>query len=439
MSVNYNNPAIYQPIQPNPTKLINIQPMHNTISYENQNNRLVWLAYFLLGTLNNLVYVVILSSAQSIAGSFDALSYIGVVAWANVSFGMLIRLLNTFYWLDSSHNTRIIYCSVFSCISMIGLAVSVHINFISCILCIVVLGCCSSLGESVVLGYMRLGESNLVSAWSSGTGCAGVSGTLIYLLLYSGMKLQNSTVYMILMPSSIIYYMSWRYIYNKSKQHKLLSNELLNDEPGATGSDNSHLNITAIDTSHSHSVSYSINSNDDELIVQRSNYQVLKYILSTATQLSLVYLAEYVISIELASRSNPLSIHKSYSWWYVNAYEILAFCYQLGVLVARSSISYLQIKRIYILTLLQAINLMIWLLHVYTQFMPLYMQLIAMFYVGLLGGFMYLNVFTILMNDTKLTPSQRELAVNYTQIAINLGIVASSIIDIVIEKLLLRK
>ena len=47
------------------------------------------------------------------------------------------------------------------------------------------IGISCSLGESVVLGFLKSFPSKLVSGWSSGTGMAGVGGAGLYLGLRS--------------------------------------------------------------------------------------------------------------------------------------------------------------------------------------------------------------------------------------------------------------
>jgi hypothetical protein len=65
-----------------------------------------------------------------------------------------------------------------------------------------------------------------------------------------------------------------------------------------------------------------------------------------------------VASVGFAAKSN---LHPpADDWWRVNAYEVLAFCYQFGVLLSRSSISLIKIKRVDFMTLLQGGNFAIW-------------------------------------------------------------------------------
>ena len=56
--------------------------------------RYYW-SFWWLGLINNLGYVVVLSSAKSLAASFDAGDSIGAINWVLVGLGMAVRLLNT--------------------------------------------------------------------------------------------------------------------------------------------------------------------------------------------------------------------------------------------------------------------------------------------------------------------------------------------------------
>ena len=44
-------------------------------------------------------------------------------------------------------------------------------------------GSMSSLGESVVIGFLKVFPSNSISGWGSGTGMAGIFGNLLFIVL----------------------------------------------------------------------------------------------------------------------------------------------------------------------------------------------------------------------------------------------------------------
>jgi len=53
-----------------------------------------WLAFWILGTVNNLGYVVVLSGAKSLADSFGDGNLIGVLNWADVALGLAVKSAN---------------------------------------------------------------------------------------------------------------------------------------------------------------------------------------------------------------------------------------------------------------------------------------------------------------------------------------------------------
>ena len=77
------------------------------------------------------------------------------------------------------------------------------------------------------------------------------------------------------------------------------------------------------------------------------------------SQLGLVYFFEYVVSVGAADKANP-SDDDSLPFEKKNAYVILSFCYQVGVLLSRSSLHLFKIRRVGWLTNLQGLNFILW-------------------------------------------------------------------------------
>jgi hypothetical protein len=158
--------------------------------------------------------------------------------------------------------------------------------------------------------------------------------------------------------------------------------------------------------------------------------RVLAVVGAPAVQLMAVYFFEYVISVGLAALANPDADPDD--WLSSNSYEVLAFCYQLGVMIARSSISVLKIERIELLTAGQAANWVLWMAHVAMQFLPLYSLFPLMLWVGLFAGLMYVNVFYAVSADDRLG-KDKEFAVNVVSIFVNVGIMLSSFFTLIAD------
>ena len=69
----------------------------------------------------------------------------------------------------------------------------------------------------------------------------------------------------------------------------------------------------------------------------------------------------------------------------------------------------------------------------YDSFMPVWLQFVSMFFVGLLGGGMYVNVFAELVEDTRIPVVDREFCINIVCFFVNFGIVAASLFDILMD------
>ena len=169
--------------------------------------------------------------------------------------------------------------------------------------------------------------------------------------------------------------------------------------------------------------------------IRQRVYAVFPLIKWHAVLLSLVYFFEYVASVGFAAKSNPTK--GGHGFFEKNAYEILAFCYQLGVLISRSSVSFIEIQRLDLLCVVQGGMFFLWLFQALYRFMPLAAQFIIMVVVGLIGGAMYVNTFVSILRDRKLD-AERELATNIVSFFINIGIMVSAFFTLLADSTFLH-
>ena len=152
-----------------------------------------------------------------------------------------------------------------------------------------------------------------------------------------------------------------------------------------------------------------------------------------ALQLGLVYFLEYVVCVGFSSLANPHSKDKDAEWLSRNSYEVLSACYQLGVLISRSSISFIVIDQVEYLTVGQFANWVLWLLQVCFYFIPLHALFPSMVVVGIFAGLAYVNVFYKAMRDTRLGV-HKEKALNLLSLSANIGTIMSSVFTLVASK-----
>jgi CLN3 protein len=79
-----------------------------------------WICFWLLGTINNYGYVVVLSAAQSIAASYGASAYIGAINWADVGLGLVAKGVNAFALEKVPTSTRVWVATFLMALGIIG-------------------------------------------------------------------------------------------------------------------------------------------------------------------------------------------------------------------------------------------------------------------------------------------------------------------------------
>mmetsp|Transcript_4742 Transcript_4742/g.20349 ORF Transcript_4742/g.20349 Transcript_4742/m.20349 type:complete len:273 (-) Transcript_4742:739-1557(-) len=162
----------------------------------------------------------------------------------------------------------------------------------------------------------------------------------------------------------------------------------------------------------------------------------LKYMLP----LMLVYYFEYTInqgvlpvvdfvSVRRALREQTDAGSTDRKW---NLYVTYQFLYQIGVFISRSSISFVKMKNIWLLTILQLVNLVVLLIvTAYELIQSAWIVFALILWEGLLGGASYVNTF---WNVSHQTPySDREWALGVTTVSDTIGITLSGVTDTFLE------
>ena len=292
----------------------------------------------------------------------------------------------------------------------------------------------------MILGYLKSFNPHLMGAWSSGTGGAGVGGSALYLLLYSVLHISNQTIFLLLLPPCLLYFVAWRYVF-RTRVHKSITAQDEDEQDEAEAGDEEQMKHgeagesresrnaqsrsrsgSSVSTSYrslNHTDVHPIRNvqSDEELpnpddtesvsspagskslwmpvgeeagrseetsetsstgqrtvnvykqypspsslflaflcvyvsfdicscvaplcdmiesLFQRT-LRVSRLISSPALQLMAVYFLEYMISVGFASVANPVKKGEEHlhSWLTNNAYEVLAFCYQVSTMQER--------------------------------------------------------------------------------------------------------
>ncbi len=112
--------------------------------------------------------------------------------------------------------------------------------------------------------------------------------------------------------------------------------------------------------------------------------------------------------------------------------------YQIGVFISRSSFYFFKVRRVWIMTYLQAINFSIFFSIAYWKWLSIEYQLPLMVWVGLMGGCSYVNCLYVILKSPQLSKSQKEVAINVASFFDDIGILSASFFAIFISNFVIQ-
>ncbi|XP_050314387.1 battenin [Anthonomus grandis grandis] len=355
------------------------------------------IAYWILGLCNNYGYVVMLTAAADIIGENadenghskirENCTYMstGAILLADIVPALIIKILAPF--IPFYVHFRVVLCIVLAASGFIAVAFSESI--LISILGVVLTSFCSGLGEVTYLQYTSFYKKNVVSAWSSGTGGAGVIGALSYSLLQQiGMK---TTLLMMLIVPVMSAVSFWIILPVPSAQ----------------------------DISAALEIQQKVNAEEVEnpKAVLLKKLKLIPGLMKFMIPLGLVYLFEYFINqgtFEIIQIPNSVVPESSQYRW-------LQVTYQVGVFISRSSVNLWHIKQTWIMAILQGLNVIVFTTEAIYYYIPSFYIVVALvLWEGLLGGAAYVNTFYRITNEVE--PESKQFSMAITGFADSAGI-----------------
>ncbi|XP_036147160.1 battenin isoform X2 [Monomorium pharaonis] len=361
------------------------------------------IAFWILGLCNNYGYVVMLSAAHDIlqtkfgekvsSSSHNSRSGIrtcntvstGAILLADILPALAIKITAPF--LPFLVHARLATCVLFSAAGF--LLVSLSTTEWLAILGVVVTSLSSGLGEVTLLSYSNQFSKQVISTWSSGTGGAGVIGAVSYAGLTMLLSTEHTLLAMLAVP--LLQAITFWFILK---------------HPGHT-----RIPITK----------NGIDSQEQIIQVPKKSFRdkinlvpgLLKYMIP----LGLVYLFEYFINqglYELIEFDGIWLTHaEQYRWLQVD--------YQIGVFISRSSVNIVTINKIWIMSVLQFVNVIILLFEAIYYYIPnIWIVFALVLWEGLLGGGAYVNTFYRM--STEIPRADRESSLGIATMADSIGI-----------------
>ncbi|KAK3396892.1 batten's disease protein Cln3 [Sordaria brevicollis] len=405
----------------------------------------VFIAFWLFGLINNVLYVIILSAAQDLVGNGIPK---GVVLLADVMPSFLTKLVAPYFIHRIPYATRIFIFVGLSSAGMLLIAFTPPSQSVAVRLIGVILSSISSGGgELSFLGLTHYYGHMSLAAWGSGTGGAGLIGSLLYVMLtdWIGLSVKTSLLASAFLP--IIMLVSFFTILphgplraSARKTYEPLANrdsfqeerdgaeDNFGDIPTSTASSSLLAPGPAVaSTAYSSHPTEDTRSSSLAAKIRRSKSLFLPYMLP----LLLVYIAEYTIN-QGVSPTLLFPLDESPFTEFRSFYPFYGFLYQVGVFISRSSTPFIRIHHLYLPSLLQVANLVLLTLHALLNFIPsVYIVFVIIFWEGLLGGAVYVNTFAEIMENVP--AEDREFSLGATSVSDSGGICVAGFLSMAME------
>ncbi|XP_076609465.1 battenin [Chaetodon auriga] len=398
-----------------------------------------WGAFWLLGLCNNFAYVVMLSAAHDIlkkqeSGNTTASASVtlavdvqggnssnssrydcnpvstAAVLLADILPTLVIKLFAPFLIHKVPYGIRVLFCVIMAAASF--LLVSFSSAVWMSILGVIFASISSGLGELSFLSLTVFFSMDVLGGWGSGTGGAGVAGAFLYSgLTQIGLSPQITLLIMLVVPFAMLisYFL------------------LLVPPPSLPQWKNREAEYAAVGSEERRRLMDGSEEGEQEKstpeggtagpLTFTEKLHIIKGLVRFVFPLGLVYFAEYFINqglMELLYFPGFFLSHAEQYRWYQTLYQV-------GVLVSRSSLCCVKIRKLWVLSMLQVVNAVLLLFAVRFLFMPsAWLVFTIVFYEGLLGGAAYVNTFYFISKETE--HRQREFAMAAASVGDSLGI-----------------
>jgi battenin len=129
-------------------------------------------------------------------------------------------MVNSKFLITVQHKYRIMAVTCLMVTGFMTIAICCFYDTISAmfwlsLLASILVGLGQALGESVTLGFLKTFPGDAISYFGSGTGFAGISGSLIFIAL-KPLGFSDQAIYLIVIPTAIPYLLSFLWL-NKQK------------------------------------------------------------------------------------------------------------------------------------------------------------------------------------------------------------------------------
>jgi len=398
------------------------------------------MAFWVCGLLNNYGYVIMLSGAEDILPGMG-----GAILACDIAPALVVKATAPFWAHYFSYNARVIICTILSVASFYVVALFTLPGMR--LFGVVLASISSGWGEITFLALASRYDPKIITAWSSGTGFAGIAGAGWY-LLFSSLDIPPSVTLCTSGVFPLFYSLAYFCLLEKPQGEANTSVQeiqgLVKRTPSQDDLDGNLHSDTASGVNAEEAVRTQRLPSVDGAPVVRTTETAIRFdatkTMTTRERLALVpplcrfmvplmavYFAEYTINMGVnnSQKMNDLG-HKSF-------YVMASFIYQVGVFLSRSSGSIFPLTRLWPLPCGQFALLGFFLIEAITQqpFRLAGLVLPFVFIEGLLGGLTYVNTYALVNKGTE--PQYREFSMAVVSMSDTIGIMFAAIVSLFSE------
>ena len=392
-----------------------------------------FVSLFCIGLINNFSYVLIGVGAQTIAAHFNEQNLMPLFQMMLVLCNIPMLIINLRYLATVNTLLRIALTCTTMAGSFIVMALCINTNkswgFPISLIATLLMGMAQSIGECINLGFLKAFPSEYLVGFTSGTGFAGIAGAGAWLICRA-IGLTNMQVFLIFIPLLLIYFLSFLWIYRKGNpittvqyysmaEGKVVDSASYNSQIKAPEEKTEKIALTG-------NAFFSI-------LLLKSVWDSVGY---WSINLSLVYFLEYVIITGFADRATQKYSNNG-SFVKKNAFEIISFCYQVGVWFSRSSLKLFKVQKVWIVTVLQLINWIVWWIEAEYVFLSEWGEFALTLWVGCMGGLAYVNTGYLILNSETILKEHKEAGMNLSLCMNALGILSAACFCLILDNFIM--
>ncbi|KAG7387761.1 G1/S-specific cyclin cln3 [Phytophthora boehmeriae] len=376
-------------------------------------------AFWALGFINNIGYVIMIAGAQEIAAGG-----VGLVYFFDIFPALLVKVSGPYWFHLVSYRQRTIVGAVWMLLSFLVVAGGRHSLALQ-LLGVAFSGLQSGMMEASFLAMSSFYRSPVqcLTCWSSGTGLAGVGGYawVAILHIYGGLSFRTTLELASVFP--LLYALVFLFVLDTSRL------------PSPR-----YCNYVAIPETSQDAALAVVENAKNQLKHKKKEAELedtrgdihdasalgfrdkMKFIMTLGpyiVPLTTVYFAEYAMQTGVWSAIGfPVESAEARASFYSSA----GLAYQAGVFISRSSGVLFQATRpiLYLMPVLQVVLLGFFTLVAATHFWYNWGLLFVCFVVGLLGGGVYVNAYTLLSKE--IPASHVELALAAVSVGDTVGV-----------------